>query len=163
MKKEGLLIQGEALGASLEGMLEAELFLKENYLFRRNLLNGKVEFLRLDGSKRAELERSTKLAEGQQAEWKPLTPSALNSIVLQAKREKVCEGGSPRTDIAEYVNSDEVVAFDPIADYLEHLPKWDGQNHVARLFERLPGVDSELMGIFIAVIGWKIKKTNVNN
>ena len=146
MKKEGLLIQGEALGASLEGMLEAELFLKENYLFRRNLLNGKVEFLRLDGSKRAELERSTKPAEGQQVEWKPLTPLALNSIVLQAKREKVCEGGSPRTDIAEYVNSDEVVAFDPIADYLEHLPKWDGQNHVARLFERLPGVDSELMG-----------------
>ena len=144
------MIQGEALGASLEGMLEAELFLKENYLFRRNLLNGKVEF-------------STKPAEGQQAEWKPLTPSALNSIVLQAKREKVCEGGSPRTDITEYVNSDEVDAFDPIADYLEHLPKWDGQNHVARLFERLPGVDSELMGIFIAVIGWKIKKTNVNN
>ena len=133
MKKEGLLIQGEALGASLEGMLEAELFLKENYLFRRNLLNGKVEY-------------ATKPAEGQEAEWKPLTPSALNSIVLQAKREKVCEGGSPRTDITEYVNSDEVEAFDPIADYLEHLPKWDGQNHVARLFERLPGVDSELMG-----------------
>ena len=140
MKKEELLIQGEALGASLEGMLEAELFLKENYLFRRNLLNGKVEF-------------ATTPAEGQEAEWKPLTPSALNSIVLQAKREKVCEGGSPRTDITEYVNSDEVVAFDPIADYLEHLPKWDGQNHVARLFERLPGVDSELMSIFIAVIG----------
>lgn len=66
--------------------------------------------------------------------------------MLQAKREKVCEGGSPKTDITEYVNSDEVDTFDPIADYLEHLPKWDGQNHVARLFERLPGVDSELMG-----------------
>ena len=154
---------GQTSEVCQEGTLAIELFLNENYRFRRNTLNGKVEFLRLDGSKRAELERSTKLAEGQQAEWKPLTPSALNSIVLQAKREKVCEGGSPRTDITEYVNSDEVVAFDPIADYLEHLPKWDGQNHVARLFERLPGVDSELMGIFIAVIGWKIKKTNVNN
>ena len=28
-------------------------------------------------------------------------------------------------------------------DYLEHLPKWDGQNHVATLFNRLPGMDSE--------------------
>ena len=28
----------------------------------------------------------------------------------------------------------------------EHLPKWDGENHVAKLFNRLPGVDSELTG-----------------
>ena len=40
----------------------------------------------------------------------------------------------------------EVDTFDPIAHYLEHLPQWDGENHVARLFNRLPGVDSELTG-----------------
>ena len=133
MKNEKLLIQGEALEATLTGMLEAELFLNENYLFRRNVLNGKVEF-------------ANKPAEGLEAVWKPLTQGALNSIVIRAKREQVFEKGSPKSDITEYVNSDEVDVFDPIADYLEHLPAWDGVNHVARLFERLPGVDSELMG-----------------
>jgi hypothetical protein len=45
----------------------------------------------------------------------------------------------------EYVTlpSDEVETFNPIQDYLSHLPQWDGQNHVARLFGRLPGVSTE--------------------
>ena len=137
MKDQELLIQGEALGASQMGALEAELFLQENYLFRRNVLNGKVEF-------------STKPAEGESPAWKPLTQGALNSIVIRAKREQICEKGSPKTDIVEYVNSEEVAAFDPIADYLESLPKWDGENHIGRLFQRLPGVDSELQS-FLAI------------
>ena len=127
------LINGETLGASQEGMLATELYLITHYLFRRNVLNGKVEY-------------AVKPAEGQTPLWKPLTQSALNSIIIRAKRECVCESGSPKSDIVEYVNSDEIDIFDPIADYLEHLPKWNGENHVARLFNRLPGVDSELMG-----------------
>ena len=131
--KEELLIQGKALGALQTGALEAELFLRENYLFRHNVLNGKVEF-------------AVRTAEKHDPLWKPLTQSALNSIVIRAKREQICEKGSPKTDIMEYLNSDEIECFDPIADYLEHLPQWDGENHVARLFNRLPGVDSELTG-----------------
>ena len=131
--KEELLIQGKALGALQTGALEAELFLRENYLFRHNVLNGKVEF-------------AVRTAEEHDPLWKPLTQSALNSIVIRAKREQICEKGSPKTDIMEYLNSDEIECFDPIADYLEHLPQWDGENHVTRLFNRLPGVDSELTG-----------------
>ena len=131
--EQNLLINGETLGASQTGMLAAELYLITHYLFRRNVLNGKVEV-------------AVKPAEGQEPLWKPLTQSALNSIIIRAKRACICEDGSPKSDIVEYVNSDEIDIFDPIADYLEHLPKWDGENHVARLFDRLPGVDSELMG-----------------
>ena len=127
------LINGETLGASQEGMLATELYLITHYLFRRNVLNGKVEY-------------AAKPTEEQAPLWKPLTLSALNSIIIRAKRECVCESGSPKSDIVEYVNSDEIDIFDPIADYLEHLPKWNGENHVARLFNRLPGVDSELTG-----------------
>jgi predicted P-loop ATPase len=36
--------------------------------------------------------------------------------------------------------------YDPIRDYLEHLPQWDGHNYVADLFSRLPGITSEQAG-----------------
>lgn len=134
MKKvKELLINGEAMEASQMGALEIELFLNENYQLRRNVLNSKVEF-------------ATRPEEGQEPVWKTLTQSALNSIIIRAKREQICEKGSPKADITDYVNSDEVPVFNPIADYLNSLPQWDGQNHVAKLFNRLPGVDSELMG-----------------
>ena len=129
MSKE-LLIQGEAMNASTEGMLAVEQFLNDNYLFRRNVLNGKVEF-------------STKPPEGVKPMFRPLTQQALNSIVLKAKREEIGEKGSPKTDIQEYINSEDVCQYDPINDYLNSLPKWDGQNHVAKLFSRIPGITSE--------------------
>ena len=128
--EQKITINGEALGASQQGALETELFLHENYLFRRNVLSGKVEY-------------ADKPAENESPAWKLLTTTALNSIVLRAKREQIIEKGSPKTDIMEFINSDEVPVYDPIADYLNNLPKWDGQNHVGRLFERLPGIDSE--------------------
>ena len=133
MKKE-LLINGETLGASQEGILAVEQFLHDNYLFRRNVLNGKVEFVILT-SDSSEAEK----------QWKPLTQRAINSIIIHAEKELVCEKGSPKSNIQLYVNSDEVDTYDPIKDFLENLPKWDGQNHVAKLFNRVPGVDSEKM------------------
>jgi hypothetical protein len=128
MSKE-LTIRGEALGASQMEMLEAEQFLKDNYLLRFNELSGKVEYVTLPADEKPV--------------WRVLTPKALNSIIIRAKREQICEKGNPKTDIVEYVQSDEVESFNPIRHYLEHLPKWDEQNHVARLFSRLPGISSE--------------------
>ena len=129
-------INGEALSASKLGMLAVELFLSDNYSFRRNVLNGKLEF-------------AVKSADGQLDDYRVLTQEALNSIVLRAKREDISEG-NPKTDIQEYVNSEEVPVFNPIGDYLSSLPAWDGQNHVARLFSRLPGMSTEQLA-FLAV------------
>ena len=128
--EKNLLIKGEALQASVVSALAAEQFLNERYQFRRNQLNGKVEF-------------STKSPDGQASDYRPLTQEALNSIILKAKREDICEGASPKTDIVEFIHSEEVHAYDPIGCYLNSLPQWDGQNHVAQLFSRLPGVSSE--------------------
>ena len=123
--------------ASTAGVLAVELFLQENYLFRNNVLNGKVEF-------------ANKPQEGLEAEFRTLTQQALNSIILRAKREDIAEGGSPKTDIMEYINSEEVVRFDPVREYLDGLPAWDGRNHVAQLFSRIPNLSSE-QSSFLAI------------
>ena len=135
MSKE-LLINGEAMNASLEGMLAVEEFLCANYLFRRNVLNGKIEFATLkDGN--------------QTSDYRTLTQEALNSIILRAKRQEIAEG-NPKTDIMEYIHSEEVPTYNPIEEFLNGLPAWDGQNHVAELFSRLPGVSSEQLS-FLSV------------
>ncbi len=133
MKQNISKTQNDAKNASVAEQLAVELFLNENYLFRRNVLSGKVEY-------------SIKHAEESEPEWQILTQEDLNSIVIHAKRLQVSESGSPKTDITEFVNSKEVERFNPVTDFLDKLPKWDGQNHVGRLFNRLPGVDSELEG-----------------
>ena len=79
-------------------------------------------------------------------DFRPLTQEALNSIIRRAKKEQVCEKGSPKTEIMEFVHSEDVPTYNPIGDYLAHLPKWDGQNHIAKLFNRLPGITSEQQG-----------------
>ena len=130
-----MTINGETLAASQEDALEIEQFLHDNYLFRRNVLNGKVEFATLNA---------------EEPQYRTLTQEALNSIVIRAKREDVCEKGNPKTEIMEFIHSEEVPVHNPIQEYLDGLPKWDGQNHVAQLFSRLPGISSEQHG-FLAI------------
>lgn len=119
---------GQTINAQTENMLVVEQFLSDNYLFRCNELNGKVEF---------------KARTDEAVEYRVLTEKALNSIILRAQREEICEKGSPKTDIIMYVNSEEIPLFNPIQSFLNQLPQWDGQNHVARLFSRLPGISTE--------------------
>ena len=135
--KENPEMMGQIASAQQKGMLEVEHFLHERYQFRLNVLNRKVEYV-------------TKASEDEvvgdaDARWQPLSDRDLNSIILDAKREEVCEG-NPKADIELVLHSKEVCAYDPIREYLEHLPQWDGQNHVAQLFSRLPGLSSEQMG-----------------
>ena len=132
---EKLVANGEAPSASQEGMLACELFLQERYLFRRNVLNGKVEFVTKSAA--------TETTADHLSDWRPLTQEALNSIIIRAKREDICEGGNPKTDIVELLHSEEVPTFNPIQAFLDSLPQWDGRNHVAQLFGRLPGISSE--------------------
>jgi len=80
------LLPVETSGVSQEGTLVIELFLMTNYRFRRNILNGKVEFAILP-------------------------------------------------------------------DFLANLPEWDGQNHIADVFERLISV---MQDSFYEVIPLKV-------
>ncbi|MCR4765779.1 MAG: virulence-associated E family protein [Bacteroidaceae bacterium] len=133
------------LNNSAEVICLVESFLLENYAFRRNVLSGKIEY------------RGIAETDNQQ-QWGIVTVEVMNSIVRKAKKAGISKN-SPRTDIEEYINSDAVSDFDPIQDYLEHLPAWDGKNHVANLFNRIPGLTSEQLAwcstwLRSAVVHW---------
>ena len=145
-----ITINGESLGASLQNSLAVEQFLSDNYQFRHNVLNGKVEYRTI----------SAEQADYQQV-WRTLTPEALNSIVRKAKQENITKN-SPKTDILEVIHSDATPAYNPIWEFLNNLPKWDGQNHLAQLFSRLPGISSEQLDFLViwfrsAVAHWQQK------
>jgi len=112
-----------------EVIFEIESFLDENYSFRRNLLSGKTEV--------------QEIGEGKQpSAWCILTDQLFNSILIKMMKEGV-GGNSPKTHALEIINSATTVDYDPIKEYLEHLPQWDGKNRVAELFNRIPGMTSE--------------------
>ena len=152
-----LLVPAETLGASQVGTLEIELFLLENYRFRQNILNGKIEFAILpktddavDGNTVGQSDSLSHGLEEADLVFRPLTKKALNSIVIQAKKQNVLEKGNPKSEITDYVESDEIPVFNPIQEFLDHLPQWDGQNHVGRLFSRIPGLSTEYQN-FLAI------------
>ena len=145
-----ITINGESLGASLQNSLAVEQFLSDNYQFRRNVLNGKVEYRTICAEQ----------ADYQQV-WQTLTSEALNSIVRKAKQENITKN-SPKTDILEVIHSDATPTYNPIWEFLDNLPKWDGQNHLAQMFSRLPGISSEQLDFLViwfrsAVAHWQQK------
>ena len=135
MEAKSLVVVEQPQNVQKESVLIIEQFLNDNYRLRRNMLSGKVEF-----KSRAELS----------ADYRPLTQEALNSIIIRALREGLDEDCNPKADITMYVNSEEVRMYNPVLAFLNDLPKWDGQNHVSKLFSRLPGLSSEQLA-FLAV------------
>ena len=128
MEEKSLVVVEQPQNVQNQSVLIIEQFLNDNYRLRRNVLSGKVEF-----KSRAELS----------ADYRPLTQEALNSIIIHALREGLDEECNPKADITMYVNSEEVRMYNPVLAFLNDLPQWDGQNHVARLFSRIPGISSE--------------------
>ena len=128
MEQNSLVVVEQPQNVQTTSVLIIEQFLNDNYRLRRNMLSGKVEF-----KSRAEVS----------ADYRPLTQEALNSIIIHALREGLDEACNPKADINMYVNSEEVRMYNPVLEFLNGLPQWDGQNHVAKLFSRLPGISSE--------------------
>ena len=134
-----------------------ESFMEEHYAFRRNMLSGKTEIAVLkdeddaspenekspDHGASSEEEKEKTALQNCDLKWEVMTKEKVNSIVRAAKKLGVGGKKSPRPDIEEYIGSDVIPDFDPIRAYLMELTKWDGKNHVAELFGRIPGLTSE--------------------
>ena len=134
MEEKSLVVVEQPQNVQNGSVLIIEQFLNDNFCLRRNVLSGKVEFKKRDEAA---------------ADYRPLTQEALNSIIIRALREGLDEVCNPKADIAMYVNSEEVCIYNPVQGFLNGLPQWDGQNHVARLFSRIPGITMEQLTFLV--------------
>lgn len=114
-----------------EVVLQIETYLAENYEFRNNCLSGKTEVLHTGGT------------DSNSNDWKVLTEKEFNTIVRQAKLDGIGGDSSPRQNIEEYILSSATPDYNPIMDFISHLPAWDGKNHISDLFSRIPGINTE--------------------
>ena len=95
-------------------------FMKERYLLRRNLISDGVEYMQ-----RGEIV----------ADWQPLDRHALATITMEALSEGIEAWDK---DIKRYVDSTWVQDYDPIVEFLSQLPRWNGQDHIAAMAQRVP-------------------------
>ena len=108
-------------------LMQIEEFFEQNYLFRNNVLNGRYEVARVGQNPLV---------------YQHLTTERWNSIVWNL--EMALPDVKSIKNYAElYVYSEHTPLFDPIKDYLEHLPSWDGKDHVGRLINCLAGVNEK--------------------
>ena len=97
-----------------------EEFLRRRYMFRRNRVTGDVEY---QEKFRYELW------------WKPLTDAARNDINNAAIREGIKVWPQ---DLERIVVSEHTEEYDPVAEWLSRLPKWDGRDRLGEMADRVP-------------------------
>ena len=97
-----------------------EEFLRRRYMFRRNRVTGDIEYQ----------EKYRYMLS-----WKPLTEEARNDINNAAIREgiKVWTKDLERILLSEHTES-----YDPVREWLDKLPAWDGRDRLGELADRVP-------------------------
>ena len=124
---ENYMNEAATLVAANPNLMQIEEFFEQNYLFRNNVLNGRYEVARVGQNPLV---------------YQHLTTERWNSIVWNL--EMALPDVKSIKNYAElYVYSEHTPLFDPIKDYLEHLPSWDGKDHVGRLINCLAGVNEK--------------------
>ena len=100
-------------------MMKIDIFLNTNYELRKNVMRGVAEYRQRTGIGFS---------------FQDLTTEARNSITINALSQGIkCWD----KDIMRYVNSNDITLYNPIDDFLEHLPKWDGKDRVDALARRV--------------------------
>ena len=94
-------------------------FLKRRYMFRRNRVTGDIEY--------QEKYRYVLW-------WKPLTEEARNDINNEAIREGIKVW--PK-DMERILVSERIDTYDPVREWLDKLPKWDGRDRLGELADRV--------------------------
>ena len=110
--------------------MKINLFLSQQYELRRNIMRGVAEY---------------RMRTGIGFAFQDLTDEARNSITMRALEQGIrCWD----KDIRRYVNSNDIERYDPVGDWLEHLPQWDGKDRVTPLAQRVPTQWTEWTHLF---------------
>ena len=97
--------------------LQTEEFMKRRYEFRYNTQVGEVEYRERNSFR---------------FYFNPIDKRVLNSIALDAQAE-----GIPLWD-SRYIYSNRIPVFNPLEDFLYHLPVWDGKDRIRGLARTVP-------------------------
>lgn len=100
-------------------LLNIQSFLNERYILRYNVLLGAIECK----------DKTSEFQEFKTVDNR-MFASIANAIYLEGIEAK-------DADIKRILNSDFVPSYDPIQDYLDNLPKWDGKDYVGELATRV--------------------------
>jgi hypothetical protein len=88
---------------------EIKTFLMDRILLRHNVITGRVEYREPDGGL-----------------WQPISDRVVNSLWAEMSQNKEVRAH----DIYRVLESDFVPEFHPFRFYLEHLPPWNGDDHI---------------------------------
>ncbi|MBQ0075447.1 MAG: hypothetical protein KBT34_14805 [Prevotella sp.] len=108
------------LNKTAQLMLRTQNFLNVHYRMRRNVLNGVVEY---------------RLNDGTDFQYHILTPEVQNSMTIMALESGLDTWDK---DLNRYIHSDRIPQYNPITDFLDSLPEWDGKDRVTELANRVP-------------------------
>lgn len=129
-KEREMLSSGIGMTDGQKLIVMLETFLGDNYQIRRNVVNDAMEYRKI-------------LHDGTVSKWFSLDNSAFNAMVLEARKSGI--DGSIRQVMQEMVYSSDVEQFNPVRDYLDNLPEWDGKDREEGLFNAIPGISSEMV------------------
>ena len=125
--KNRIMNDAATMVAANPDLMQIEEFFEQNYLFRNNVLNGRYEVTRVGSNPLV---------------WQHLTNERWNSIVWNL--EMVLPDVKSLKKYAEmYVYSEHTALYDPIAEYMNKLPSWNGKDHVGNLINCLAGVNEK--------------------
>ncbi len=118
--------QNESLTSGQQELLPVEEFLMQNYEFRYNIISGKMEFR----------------CRNNDSAFVHLDKKMMNGVVLHARRELPKEKAL-KQQLTDCIYSPRTPDFNPVGEWLNSLPEWDGKNRVGHLFGLLPGLTAE--------------------
>ena len=100
--------------------MQMDEFMKRRYEFRYNTLTTEVEYRERNSFN---------------FYFRPVDKRVLASITMNAMYEGVKMWDR---DVIRYLDSDHVPVYQPVEDFLYHLPHWDGKDRILELANRVP-------------------------
>ena len=107
-----------------------EAFMNTFYEFRKNVISGKNEF---------------RYKNGYDYSFRPMEKEDRYTMTLKALKMGL---ESWDKDLDRYLDSTLIPSYDPINDYLDNLPKWDGKDRVSEFARRVPTGNADFVHNF---------------